>query len=167
MNLYAYVEGNPIKWTDRRGLFGDGIFDGDNIPGHSDFFGGHDDWFSDDLFDYTAEDHGWTNPFLQPWFHFRPISAIEDDLWRALRNCNRGFFQRLMHQGQDTFTHWNNGYRWWRGGHVFDGTRPDNDDRAWYDANEWTRIWVDRWLAHCRCPDSGDNDDIVDDRLAP
>ena len=30
-------------------------------------------------------------------------------------------------------------------GHLFDGTAPDNDPKAWSEANEWTKKWVEKW----------------------
>jgi RHS repeat-associated protein len=56
LNTYTYVYGNPLRWFDQWGLFGDGRSygpdrDANGPSGHSDFFGAEE-------FDFTREDHG-------------------------------------------------------------------------------------------------------------
>jgi RHS repeat-associated protein len=150
INTYAYAYLNPLSFTDELGLFGDGqIYGPDADPngprGHSDFPGS-------DRFDYTREDHGWSNPFLQPMNHFRPQDDVEKDLVDAISKCDKEKFERLMHQGQDYYPHYRPGLRWFPFGHVPMGTIPDKDPASWMMANDWTKIWVDKWDKSCNCP---------------
>ena len=147
LNTYAYVYQNPLAWTDRFGLFGDGTAygptaDPNGPKGHSDFPGA-------DVFDYTAEDYGSTNPYLKPWNHFKDLFDVENDLSMALTRCDKGSFQSYMHQGQDYFTHYRKGFRWYLGGHILMGTVPDKDISAWIMAKNWTQQWFDKWNQNC------------------
>jgi hypothetical protein len=36
-----------------------------------------------------------------------------------------------MHAWQDSYVHWDRGYRWWTGGHAKDDTKPDQKDDPW------------------------------------
>jgi RHS repeat-associated protein len=153
LNKYAYAQHNPVNTSDPLGLFGDGQSHGQQFPGHGDFYCSNE-------FDYVAFDHGWTtNPYVNPSAHFRPLPDVERDLQTALNSCDRNRFQDLMHQGQDHFSHYRNGYRWDPGntnlpcngvGHACDGTTPDNDVGAWNLAENWTTQWADKWMKKCR-----------------
>jgi len=160
MNLYAYVSNGPIVYIDRFGLFGDGFRkEYQEYPylkhylypsgfGHSDFTGG-------DEFDYTAEDHGWTTPYIRPKNHFRPLEESIRDVNKAISDGDRDAFQRAMHRGQDYFSHYKKGYRWkpfgWtkcKGlGHMTHGTKPDEDLQAWLEAEQWTIMYYNTWKA--------------------
>lgn len=113
-----------------------------------------------DPFDYGSLDEGWTSPLnpLSTHRHFRSREDVNRDMERAVRNGDRQAFEEHMHEGQDSFCHYDNGYRWYTGGHVLDsvlnelnnnwGNDPDNvgDNRdAYQDAREWTQQWEDRW----------------------
>jgi RHS repeat-associated protein len=149
-NLYGYVLNDPINRVDPFGRFGDGFARGGSYWGHSDFYGS-------DRFDYVKEDYGWSQPFnpFSTWKHFRRIDDVESSLKRAVCRRNKKEFARLMHHGQDYFSHFEKGYRafhafpfrggWPLPGHVIAGHSPDQDQRAWTRANQWTRIWVKRW----------------------
>ena len=150
-NLSTYVSSNPLKFIDPRGLFGDGQAYGEQYPGHGDFY-------CSNVFDYTAYDHGWTSPYISPSGHFRPLPDVERDLQAALNSCDYQRFRDLMHQGQDHWSHYRNGYRWdpnnsnlpcngW--GHACVGTTPDEDVGAWNLAENWTVQWADKWMAKC------------------
>ncbi|PIV29754.1 MAG: hypothetical protein COS35_10455 [Zetaproteobacteria bacterium CG02_land_8_20_14_3_00_50_9] len=155
MNLYLYANSNPLVYMDSLGLFDDGrnnlgVF---NPLGHSDFYGG-------DRFDYVKEDYGLTSPFtLNPFIlqlHFRNVDDVEKDLAYAVKYCSKDYFERLMHQGQDYFSHYRNGYRWYTAGHLFAGHTPDRGFKAqlidWFDAQRWTMGWVEQWdKNNCDC----------------
>jgi len=130
-------------------IFGDGrMASGDPTAplGHSDFYGG-------DEFDYTAEDHGLTSPYLQPWRHFRPLEQSLAEAQRAIDMGDANAFARAMHRSQDYYTHYGKDYRWAPGnfqrpcggfGHVCT-TAPDNDPAAWGQANKMTQEMVNKW----------------------
>jgi RHS repeat-associated protein len=98
INLYSYSLEDPINRYDPFGLFGDGTKKGKPHKGHSDFSGS-------DKFDYAKEDHGLTGP-LWPWSmwrHFRSMDDVLPEQKAAITKCDKNSFERLMHQGQDTF----------------------------------------------------------------
>ncbi len=149
VNLYGYVLNDPVNLVDPWGLFDKGgagkNFQGLNYPGHSDFFGSS-------YFDYNLEDDDWkTSPFnpLGLERHFRNLPQSEKEAESALGSCNKEKFERAMHRGQDFFSHYNKGYRWYTVGHAFAGKVPDRDIQAWRNAEEWTTPWVHRWLINC------------------
>lgn len=132
------------------------------IPAHSDFPGG-------DEFDYAKEDDGWTSPFnpLSTGNHFRQLPDVEHDLTAAMNSCDKDKFERLMHQGQDTFSHSDAGWSYnplmgeW--GHVFSlsgaggshrpGHAPDDSTSqtlAYERARRWTQEQVDKWHLTCK-----------------
>lgn len=145
INLYSFVCNSSLNHFDPIGLFGPG--GNPNEPrGHADFYGAG-------IFIYNREDEGLTNPYypISTWRHFRDLESVENDLLNALSLCNNNLFERYMHQGQDYFSHYAQGYRWWTG-HPSGGRSPDNDDSAWQDAQIWTYNWVDSWKRNC-CSD--------------
>jgi hypothetical protein len=75
-----------------------------------------------------------------------------NDLGLAIELCDKGIFERYMHQLQDTYSHYNAGYRWpWTLGHAFAGQWPDRNGHAWQQAEEETQYWVDEWIKYCGC----------------
>ncbi|MES9944477.1 MAG: RHS repeat-associated core domain-containing protein [Candidatus Thiodiazotropha sp.] len=158
-NTYAYVYQNPMIWTDRFGLFSDGRTYGPehNSQGHW----GHSDFTDSNRFDYTREDHDprtqplptWDNPTFDPSSHFRPRDkSLIEDLGEAIDNCDKDMFERYMHQLQDTYSHYDAGYRWpWTLGHAFGGQWPDRNGRAWQNAEKETKYWVEEWDKNCPC----------------
>jgi hypothetical protein len=153
--FFSYVRSNPINSSDSRGLFKDGTRYG---PHRTDYLG-HSDFEGSNRFDFTLEDHLLTLPFVEPFAerHFRCRSEVEKDLRRSIDRCSPSTFERLMHQGQDTFVHWDKGYRngffsgwhpkYYLPGHPF--SNPDRDDVAWGIANKWTSKWVSKWDENC------------------
>ncbi len=155
INKYAYVSNDPVNGNDPLGLFDKG--------GPGSAYKGHRDFSGSNIFDYYLED---TDPvtgptiFGNPERHFRDLSLSEAHVSAAIANCSSNDFQRAMHRGQDYFVHFAKGYRWmpfryWKNlgfGHFFDGFSTDNDDAAWRRAEEWTKIWLNRWHEKCSCP---------------
>jgi RHS repeat-associated protein len=129
VNLYAYVGNNPVLLIDPDGLWGEET--------HGT---------------YAEEDHGWTSPFnpLSTWRHFRPLEDVQPELDKAIASGDRDKFNSLMHQGQDSFSHYDAGYRWWKGGHIRAGHEPDSTERnpeAYKKMLEWTRRQEATWDA--------------------
>jgi hypothetical protein len=87
-------------------------------------------------------------------FQFRDISDVENDLAQAVANRDKNTFERLMHQGQDYFSHYSKDFRWYSQwdhgwGHMDAGTMPDRDIEAWLKAEEWTNKWLQIWDNPC------------------
>ena len=89
-----------------------------------------------------------------PRRHFQDKPESESKVDAAISACNADAFERAMHQLQDYFTHYGKDYRWYKGGHIFDGTKPDEDNNAWDKADEETKEWIKKWNAACclACP---------------
>jgi hypothetical protein len=121
-NLYRFLK-NAINHIDVLGLFGpgDGIPDdwGRKYPGHGDFSN-----ITPCPFDFNLED---TDPKTQPFprdiidlilgnwdpsLHFRDLDKSENDVNKAMSECNADAFQRAMHRFQDYFVHKGKGYDW-------------------------------------------------------
>ena len=151
INLYNYVGNNPVNRIDPLGLFGAG---GPGNPhGHGDFSGS-------DRFDYNEEDNDPnTSPYADPERHFRNTPPSVVDAIDAISKCDKDAFQRAMHRGQDSFSHYKPGYRWrpflhWKSlgfGHLFAGTKPDDNEQAWQQAEEWTKGMLAEWDKYCSC----------------
>jgi hypothetical protein len=131
LNLFAMLDSDPINSVDLYGLFGDGHdgrptrrvcrFVGNpsrggrwvcrdvpvTILGHSDFPN-----LAKCPFDFTREDRWETHPWIQPGRHFQPLAESEAKLDEALQSCNFSAYERAMHQMQDFYAHYDNGYRW-------------------------------------------------------
>ena len=103
--------------------------------------------------------------------HFRNKEAIFSDLDGAIKKCEKVKFERYMHQWQDTFVHYEGGYRWYKLGHgVVSGEKwlgdqvhkdwgkdPDNNDEAWTNANRDTMGFLGDWNRNCcHCCKAGD-----------
>ena len=180
-SLYEFVGNSAIDEYDSLGLFGDGYkmvcvewkkvrvrsvrgrgrprkrkvckkWIKQNLPwkGHSQFTNNG----TECPFDYTKEDYGWSSPYIMPRRHFQDKPESESKVDAAISACNADAFERAMHQLQDYFTHYGKDYRWYKGGHIFDGTKPDEDNNAWDKADEETKEWIKKWNAACclACP---------------
>jgi RHS repeat-associated protein len=146
MNVYVYCGNNPINWIDPWGLYGAGTrVNPNNKPGHTDLGNGYDMGFRYDRLDYGF----WSSPFnpiTGTGRHFRSREEIAPDIERAIREGNRQAFEEYMHEWQDSFVHYDNGYRW-PFGHFFDGHAPDdpaNNPGAWREADRTPREWEER-----------------------
>ena len=154
-NLVDFVFNSPISIIDVLGAWGSGT-QGDpsskELPGHSDLG-------SLSGFDYAKEDDGLTNPYIQPWRHFKHLAEAEKELLNATRSCDKNKFESYMHQMQDFYSHYANGYRWYLGGHILDGTKPDNPHKhstAFQEAKNRTLMWEGNWLVCCCKNEKGD-----------
>jgi len=130
-NVYGYVTGSPIGQADRLGLWGGGV--------HGPCYGQLDDGF-------------WTspwNPVTGTWRHFKPRDRAERRLLDALERGDWEDFKRYMHEMQDSYSHYDNGFRYPLG-HLYGGHWPDdiNDPRNaehYPDMLDRTRWWEQRW----------------------
>jgi uncharacterized protein RhaS with RHS repeats len=169
INQFSLSGNEPADQVDPFGLFGDGQrcwdkqkqrwMDRIKSPKDTDTsFGirpeylGHSDFYGGDYFDFTKEDKGATRPYPvigRPERHFQPPQQSTAEVERALAAGDQDAFERALHRLQDSKSHYDKGYRWNPGngqfGHLFDGTKPDNDQEAWAQAEAITRPWVDRW----------------------
>ena len=138
-------------------------------------------------FDWTAEDHDLTSSPFTPWgiaSHFRSKEAIsgvskeeleeilkelkkdivkkryllDSDIGKAIANCDGESYQSLMHQYQDTFVHYEAGWRWYTLGHLWGsivGPDPDNNEALWRKAEEMTIYFNGEWMKNCCCTSQG------------
>ena len=138
INLYAYCGNNPLNWIDPWGLWND----------HSGFGSGQ--------FDYNKLDQDWWtspwNPITGSGRHFRSRPEIAQDLRRAIREQDAKAFEQHMHEWQDSYSHYDQGYRWpWTLGHIphsILGASPDNPTKnlqAYNEADRTTQEWEDLW----------------------
>ena len=159
INHYSYVGSDPINWIDPWGLFSN-----------------HNSKFLPNkykgIYDFDMEDNNpATSPYnpVSTWRHFRSLTDIEGDLMALFNKCKNGAekgalakeFSSLMHQGQDYFSHYANGFRaaplhgvhpkHWGPGHAFAGTAPDNDPNAELGASVWSKRMIQQWES-CGCP---------------
>ena len=131
-NRYAYVNNNPLTGTDELGLW-------------NDLTHGR----------YADLDHGLDSPYFWPfstWMHFRDLDAVEAELRAFVPVCDAWRFLRLMHMGQDYFSHYRQGYRWPLG-HIWT-TDPDNGllhRKELRMMRTWTKRWEQKWIARCGC----------------
>ena len=169
INLYAFALNNTMTYHDVLGFWGNGS-GGDENAAYKDR--GHSDFAGQGTFDYTAEDEGWTHPWLpfSTWRHFRDLPEIENELLDAVKECDKEKYESRAHQMQDYFSHYKQGFRspfflfslsiplWFLSGHVWLnlipwGKTPDNpeDYREDYEAaKERTQAWLDLWLKCCK-----------------
>jgi hypothetical protein len=166
VNLYAFVGNNPASHCDSFGLFGPG--------GAREDAYGHDDFpnLSECPFDYNIEDDdpetsplptwsGYRGVVWSPENHFRPYYEVYRDLRDAVDSCDADWFQRSMHQMQDSFSHYGQGYTWdpsaWKFGHLWNSIfasldlsiSADSNFRAWQEAKESTAFWLQIWQRNC------------------
>ncbi len=146
MNLYAYCGNNPINWIDPWGLWGTG-----DHRRLGDLGGGPG---SGDPFDYDRLDNDFWgspwNPITGTGRHFRSRDEIAHDLRDAIRNQDPRAFEEHMHEWQDSYSHYDQGYRWpGTLGHVpasIFGATPDDPAQHLQEFNEadrTTREWED------------------------
>ena len=145
-NLFAFVGNDPVGNVDPFGLFGlSQMYKGEYFKGHNNFVG-------HDIFNYVIEDDTWDSNPLTPWGmhrHFRNRRDLEPAVSDAVIACDKFRAERLLHQWQDSYVHWDNGWRWWKLGHTFALVPPDLDNEAWNDAEFSTGIWVEIWKDKC------------------
>ncbi len=124
LNLYAYVGGNPISGVDPSGL-----------------------WRANEHGAYAGFDIGWTNP-MNPFstgLHFRSLTDVQPELDAAIVSGDRKAYMALMHQGQDSFSHYDGGYRGLLTlGHLLDWVIGDDADSPTQhrDAFEAMQAWT-------------------------
>jgi hypothetical protein len=139
MNLYAYCGNNSVNGIDPFGLW--------DTATHNSFGSGR--------FDYGRLDNNfWTSPYnlvTGTWRHFRSREDIAKDLRKDIqdkdRNGGQRAFEEHMHEWQDSYVHYDQGYRY-PFGHLFDGTAPDDVSKHQQEYNEaqrttqeWEQLW--------------------------
>jgi hypothetical protein len=108
---------------------------------------------------YYTEDHGWTAPYWpwSMWRHFRKRENVEKDLQNDIEKGDKEAFKNHhMHQGGDSFSHYDQGHRWYTIGHLFAWHRPDDPilhPKELKAMQAWTRKWEDKWrMRFCTPP---------------
>ena len=170
LNLYEFVGNDGIDKWDLHGLFGAGGDYEEKINGvkRTIYYAGHKDFvnLSDCGFDYDLEDRRIsTTPYLNPQLHFQSYIESATQVQAAIDKCDAGEFQSRMHRLQDYYTHYDKGFRWdpngpvgipgsgW--GHLFAGSWPDRDNKAWLraqrDTARWLRVWLDKCYVCKKC----------------
>jgi RHS repeat-associated protein len=91
LNLYTYVENNPLNWVDPFGLASEERHDGFSSKPKPGKYG---------HYDHECHPH---NP-AHTMKHFRDLGNVERDLSHDRTTKNRGSFDDHMHQGQDSIT---------------------------------------------------------------
>lgn len=138
MNLYAYVNNNPLNWIDPWGKW--------SLGGHrrlGDYGNGSD------KFDYTQLDIDFPaiDSYENRIRHFRPLAPAYNDARDAARRGDMQAFEYHVHEVQDYYAHYKIGYRA-RFGHwthrTDDPLRPENRIR-YRQANEMTRRLERYW----------------------
>jgi len=128
---------------------------------------GHGDFDGSDEFDFTKPDHDWKESPFTPWGidkHFQDRSEAQKRVNDAITSCNKDAYERAMHSLQDSFSHHDAGYRsypfhgWhpkhWLPGHAGVGTTPDDNEKAWNEANKLTKSNNEEWKKNCcKCGD--------------
>ncbi len=150
---YAFLANEAVGRTDYLGLFGAGH---NGKAGTSDFKG-HSDFTGQGCFDYNLEDSDpKTKPFPggKPENHFQDKATSTKQVEAAIKACDTSAFERAMHRLQDFWSHYNKGFRWnppWQLGHAMAGTKPDEDNAAWAEAEKATKECVEQFHKACSC----------------
>ncbi|PKN37549.1 MAG: hypothetical protein CVU62_07390 [Deltaproteobacteria bacterium HGW-Deltaproteobacteria-2] len=103
-NLMAYVGNNPVTGIDPSGLYED-----------------HNKKFYFPGYDFDKQDHGLTAPYLplSLWLHFQSRADAMQEVNYAIMNRDLDAFERGMHDLQDSYVHFDNGYSVFTLGHKF------------------------------------------------
>ncbi|NLF39539.1 RHS repeat-associated core domain-containing protein [bacterium] len=149
-NLYWFVHNSPLVNVDYLGRWSEYLHGNSNVPPNPMHEGGFEPLGEGD---YSGEDRDY-DPFspVNTWRHFRDLPDSQVDVDLAILCCDSEAFRSAMHQGQDFFSHYDQGWRWWFGGHIWGGHVPDYPDvnEEQYDrAKRWTRDQEQRWRRDC------------------
>ncbi|MDD4964542.1 MAG: hypothetical protein PHI11_11565 [Gallionella sp.] len=173
LNRYVYATGNPVMGVDPSGLFSDGTLYGpEKNPfgylGHSDFYRGDMTYLDYTRFDHDLSTHPY-NVVTGTKGHFLSREEVLPMYIKAEKACDPRSLELVMHQMQDTYSHYDAGYRYngmelyfdvailpiayWKfcddAGHLCAGTKPDENYWAWVDAEAATKVLIDRFQAKC------------------
>jgi len=153
LHKYLYCQNEPVNRIDPTGLWWEIT--------HRQF--GMWGWGNDEIrgsapFDYARLDIDM--PAFQyelPYFtdytelHFRSRREVYKPLIIAAAESNIREFEYLMHQWQDSYVHWDRGFRWWAGGHAWNPSVDDPQDpvnirnraqeRCDYTTRELEKVW--------------------------
>ena len=162
LHKYLYCQNEPINRIDLMGLWYEFIHQS---------FGNYGKGFGD-LFDYASLDRE-KSPYFYPFYtvlHFKSKREAMYDIARAISSGDPKAFEYAVHEWQDTYTHYDKGYRW-RKGHPDD---PKIDDMDWSDPsdfaayqdcdrmtkffeNEFFKCNIDFWMEHSQAKLSKSN----------
>jgi RHS repeat-associated protein len=138
-NYYVYGADNPTRFVDPLGLYGIDVHyyltyelarKVGFSPGEAHLIASADQGF----------DSGVTSPWLRPDLHFASPEDAKKRLLEAMCHRDLKAVGGALHMLQDSYSHYDEGYRWWTGGHVvptaialalkyyFGAFSGDNDD---------------------------------------
>ncbi|MCE5341361.1 MAG: RHS repeat-associated core domain-containing protein [Planctomycetaceae bacterium] len=154
LHKYLYCQNDPLNNYDLNGLWKEYIHQefgtlGSGKPGS--------------LFDYARLDKDYPTTDLKHYnewakYHFMSREQVKPYLLTSIAfGFTRGF-EYSMHAWQDSYVHWDNGFRWESGGHGLDSLvrgltgRPDVDlhtkenDNVYQSCKKTTGTWEELWL---------------------
>jgi len=137
-NAHAYVGGNPVNYSDPLGLW--------KAAQHGAPYAWPDEfgataplnvwiWYKEGRTQYGAP-MGTGLHFMSRESVIGWMDSTTFDETSAL-HCNEALFQLQMHALQDTYSHYEPGWRWWKGGHVLGLHAPDIPHLNEYNYTQW------------------------------
>jgi RHS repeat-associated protein len=152
LHKYLYCQNEPVNRIDPTGLWWEITHRSFGLFGFGSVTLGH----PVSLFDYGRLDTDYSpfNP-AYTWMHFRSRSEVYPELLGAMGNGDIRSFEYLMHEWQDAYVHYDNGFRAPLGHGLYDKTHPMSADdprnpmntsrhayeRCGYTTRELEKVW--------------------------